>query len=112
MILAVLVGGVLLGWLAGWLPHRAERTYLRAELRVAQERLLGAWQSGAVMPPRSDAPGPEPVPALPGLLQGYVDDWENPESRAAQEAVFRKQYFEQGMSEKAIVLALEDARRE
>lgn len=99
-----LIVGVLLGFglaLPGLL-------YLARELRVAQDRLLTAWKEGAVVPPREDAPKQNPpLPPLPTPLQPFVDQWEAPASREAEEARIR-QWLAQGWSVERLVKHLAD----
>lgn len=101
---------LLLGLVAGaggtWWVQRNELRYLRAELRIAQDRLVHAWHQQAIIPPRPTEV--KPVEALPQELQHFVDDWESPESRAAMETRLRSLYFDQGLGIPAIIRQMEN----
>ena len=101
---------LLLGLLAGaagtWWVQRNELTYLRDELRVAQDRLLHAWHKEAIIPPRPQEI--EPVKPLPPELQAVVNDWDSPESRAAMDTKLRRLFFDQGQGIPAILKQLEN----
>ena len=93
--------GLALGALATWLLQRDERKYLRDELKVAHAQIAHAViQEGATMPPRFEEP--EPVKPLSKGLQGAIDEWESPESRAIEEAKIRH-YQAEGWGEEAIL---------
>lgn len=82
----------------------------KRELRLANDRLYAAWQSGAVIPPR---PEPEKkqlpiVPLSPTLLE-YVMDWEEPESRDRAENEIRA-WLEEGKNENWIIRTLENRK--
>jgi len=99
-----LIVGVLLGFALA-LPGLI---YLVRELRVAQDRLLTAWREGAVVPPRAEAPTQNPPLApLPAVLQPFVDHWEAPASREAEEAKIRR-WLEDGWSPERIARHLAD----
>lgn len=72
--------------------------YLTRELKVAQERLLAAWERGAIIPDRPDTPvtGQPALDPLPAALQAEVDQWESLASRMATEAVIRRQLADWG----------------
>jgi len=112
MVIGLVVAGVMLvglvaGALCSWWVNRGETVYLRAELAIAQDRLLHAWRDDkAVIPPR---PIPvEPPKPLPPELAELVAEWESPEARATMEAKLRHQYFERGWGVKAILRDAED----
>jgi len=97
-----LLAGLLLGAFAAYWLQRAELRYLRAELAIAQDRLLHAWRDDkAVIPPRPIEV--EPPKPLPPELAELVTEWESPEARATMEARLRHQYFERGWGVKAIL---------
>lgn len=80
--------------------------HLFRELRIANDRLYGAWQTGAIIPPRSEpAPAPKQDP-LPAPLQAYVDDWEEEDARARAEGEIRDM-LAGGMSEQLVIKTLE-----
>lgn len=82
----------------------------RRELRLANDRLYAAWQSGALIPPR-----PEPVKkALPLVplsptLQEYVNDWEEPEAQTRAENEIRE-WLVEGKTENWIIRTIEDRK--
>ena len=94
---------LLLAALAGLAPGLAaafvlwrDNAWLRAELRATTDRLLAARDAGAVIPPRDQPPAPKPDP-LPAELVPFVEQWEDPRSRMAQEVEIR-QRLAQGWS--------------
>lgn len=101
-----LLAGLLAGALGTWWVHRGELAYLRSELTMAQDRLLGAWHAKAAIPPRPTEPEPPPEP-LPIDLQEMVDEWESPESRATMEAKIRGR-MAQGWGVQAILRQAEN----
>ena len=64
--------------------------YLKHELQEAQNRLLGAWEAGKVIPPRSDEPLEMALPPLPEDLRAYLDEWESSDSKLAVETTIRR----------------------
>jgi len=90
-----------------WWARRDEALWLRRELRVAQDRLYGAWQDRALIPARGDEPVVrDRVPALPDELRALVADWESPETRLEVEERVRGLHFGQGLSVSAVVRKL------
>lgn len=101
---------LLLGAAAVWLLQREELTYLRSELRIAQDRLLHAWRDEkALIPPRPEE-APPPPPPIPPELQEYIDAWDSPDSKAATAALIRAR-LDQGMKPLAIMRELEERPR-
>ena len=98
--------GLILGVAGTWFVQRGELAYLRAELRTAQDRLVSAWRDDrAIIPPR---PAEKvAVQKLPAALQESIDEWDDPETRAAIESRIRDLYYDQGMGEQAVLRALE-----
>jgi hypothetical protein len=97
---ASLLVGLCLGALGVWWLQRQELVYLRAELKVATDRLVHAWKEGAVISPRPVET--VPVAPLPPELLDAVNEWESPESRLAEEAAFREK-LAHGWGVKAIL---------
>lgn len=66
------VAAVALG--AGWMLRAGEVRHLRAEVRSATDRLVGAWHEGATVPSRGDVVEPEPqVPVeIPALVEEAI----------------------------------------
>jgi hypothetical protein len=87
MIYAFAVG-LVLGVTLTYYVHREEVRYLRHELRVAHAQIAHAVIHERAMVPARVEPVPEPEP-LPGELRDIIDEWEDPESRAVQEARVR-----------------------
>lgn len=90
MITVLILVGVLLGagivGAVGWPIVRD----LRHDLRIAHDRLYGAWQAGAQIPAAPDEePRLELVP-LPPELQALVDEWSSPDVRAQVEVQIRR----------------------
>ena len=80
--------GLTLGSLLTWLVHRGELGYLREELKVAHAQIAHAViQERALIPPRIEPV--EPIKPLTKELQDCVDQWDEPESRAVEEAKIR-----------------------
>lgn len=99
---SALLLGLLLGGLGVWFLQRQELAYLRAELRIAQDRLLHAWRDDrAVIPPRPVEV--EPQKPLPPELQELVNEWESPQARADLETRLRGLYFDKGWGVQAIL---------
>lgn len=104
----LLAAAVLAG--QAWLAERRD-TVLRRELREAHDRLYGAWQAGAQIPPRSDEAVPAPEP-LPAELQPLIDQWSSPDVRSGVEDRIRRMLARQmAPSEIARVLTVEQASR-
>lgn len=80
-----LVGGVLLGFALA-LPGLI---YLTRELRIAQDRLLHAWQAGTVIAPREPAATARAIEPLTPALMALVTRWESTESQLIEEAKVR-----------------------
>ena len=104
-VLALLVG-LVLGAAGVWWLQRAELAFLRRELREATDRLLGAWQAGATIPPRPIEA--VPLPPLDPVLREAVEQWEDPESRAAEEQRVRT-WLAAGWGPLRILKELEEA---
>lgn len=110
--LALVLGGAAVG--AAWTWILREQTFrvlreqivsLRTAEAQATDRLVGAWQGGAQIPPRPvDVKPPEPLP--PELLE-RVQEWESAETRAVVERKVREWYFERGWGVPAIVKHLD-----
>lgn len=99
--------GLLLGAGLTWWLQRAELTYLRTELRLAQDRLLAAWRDDrAIIPPRPEVIEP-PKPLPPELVESVME-WESPEARQAMESKLRGLYFDRGWGVTAILKHLEN----
>ena len=93
--------GLALGSLLTWLVHRGELGYLREELKVAHAQIAHAViEDGALIPPRIEPV--EPIKPLSKKLQECVEQWDEPESRAVEEAKIRGWQGE-GWGEKAIL---------
>ena len=100
MIYALTIG-LALGALATWLLQRTEIKYLRDELRVAHAQIAHAVMSeGATIPARYEEP--EPVEPLTKELQACVEQWEDPDSQATEEAKIR-QWLAEGRVEGSIL---------
>lgn len=63
---------------------------LHADLLTAQDRLYGAWQAGATIPPRPEDVVTEPPAPLPEPLRGFVDEWTSPDVRLRVEERIRR----------------------
>ena len=93
--------GLILGALATWLLQRTEIKYLRDELRVAHAQIAHAViHEGAEIPARYEEP--EPIKPLSQELQACVDQWEDVDSRAIEEAKIR-QWQAEGWGTEAIL---------
>ena len=80
--------GMILGAVLVYLLTDEERKYLRAELKAAHAQIAHAViHEQAQIPARTEEV--EPVKPLPSELQAVVDDWDEPESRAVEEAKIR-----------------------
>jgi hypothetical protein len=84
--------------------------------RIAEDRLYGAWKEGAQIPPRAAVePTVKEVRLLPEKVLRFVQNWEDPQTRADLEREARVM-LEQGLSEERIVAVWEarqgDGRRE
>ena len=85
----VAAAGLILGALATFLLQRTEIKYLRDELRVAHAQIAHAViHEGAEIPARYEEP--EPIKPLSQELQACVDQWEDVDSRATEEAKIRQ----------------------
>lgn len=85
ILLAFLLGAVSVATVA-YPVWRSQRD----ELRIAQDRLYGAWKEGHTIPPRpNEEPAPE-IPPLPKELQALVDEWESPTVRLQVEDRIRR----------------------
>ena len=84
-----LAASFLVGAIGSTLVHREELKYLRGELRVAHAQIAHAViHDSAVIPPRiEEVPPLEP---LPKELLACVEQWEDAESRAIEEAKIRQ----------------------
>lgn len=97
----VAAAGLILGALATWLLQRTEIKYLRDELRVAHAQIAHAvMHEGAEIPARYEEP--EPIKPLTSELQACVDQWEDADSRATEEAKIR-QWLAEGRLVKSIL---------
>lgn len=83
-----LVAGIILGYLAAYHSTYEERKYLRDELRVAHAQIAHAVMVDHAQIPARYEP-PEPPEPLPAELHDLVTQWEDPESRAIEEAKIR-----------------------
>lgn len=83
------LGGICTGLLLAYGFFYPIVHYLKHELREAQDRLLGAWEVGKVIPQRSDEPPEMALPPLSPDLLAYLDEWESPESKLVVEASIR-----------------------
>jgi hypothetical protein len=104
-----LLAGLVLGAAGCWLLLRGQLAFLRQELRDATDRLVGAWQAGATIPPRAVPPEPPPPPLDP-VLREAVEQWEDPESRVAEEQRIRT-WLAAGWGPVRILRELEEAHR-
>jgi hypothetical protein len=89
LVLAGLLGGSLSALLLFGLALRVSRkdtAAARAELAVANERLIQARKEGLLIPTVEDvAPAATPeAPVLTKDLQALIDDWDSPVAREAQ----------------------------
>lgn len=102
MDLAVTLGvGLVLGAIGTWFIGRDDKNYLRDELKVAHAQIAHAViQEGAQIPARFEAP--EPVEPLTKELQECVEQWEDPENQAIEEAKIRR-YQDEGYGIPAIL---------
>ncbi len=95
--LAAFVAGYALKWLSGL----EEIRYLRAELKQTHNQIAHAViQERAIIPPREEPV--EPIKPLSKKLQEAVDQWEDADSRAVEEAKIR-QWLAEDWGEKAIL---------
>lgn len=100
---ALMVALLAVGWL---LDHRQ----LTTELRTTQDRLYGAWQAGAQIPPRLEEA--VEIPPLPPELQALVSEWSSPDVRSALEDRIRRMLARQMTpSDIAKTLTIEAASR-
>lgn len=111
LALTLLVGLLLGAGGVWWLltpPHRKEVQYLRDELATAQDRLLGAWKEGAVIPTREQVAPVQPteVEPLPMEFLKLATDYESAEGQSAAET-FIRQKRAQGWSLERIKQALD-----
>ena len=84
-----LAAGLLVGAVGSTLVHREELKYLRGELRVAHAQIAHAViEERAIIPPRIEDVAP--LEPLPKELQACVEQWEDVESRAIEEAKIRQ----------------------
>lgn len=82
-------------------------TLLR-DLHDAQDRLLAAWKDGMVVPPRASGfEAAAVLPPLPAELKAFVEAWESPASRMAEEARIRK-WLDDGWKPERIAKHLSD----
>lgn len=106
------LAGFVLGWAAGaalvyLLTFRWINTLLR-DLHDAQDRLLAAWKDGMVVPPRASGfEAAAVLPPLPAELKAFVEAWESPASRMAEEARIRK-WLDDGWKPERIAKHLSD----
>jgi hypothetical protein len=85
LVIGLVVGGAL-AWLArGDTIARLERQveWHREQEIVATDRLLHAWREDKIVVPARPVEATPPPQPLPAALQEEVDQWENPETRAA-----------------------------
>ena len=111
--LVAFLTGLIAGGSVAWLARGDTVRVLTAQLResrlaeaLATDRLVHAWKDGAHVPPRPVEPGPPPQP-LPKDLQDYVNQWEDPEHRAEEEAKIRAMQA-RGLSSVAILMQLDN----
>lgn len=102
MILAALFGGSLASLLLLALLYwvcRKDLVTARADLAVANERLVQARKEGLLIPTVEDvAPVATPeAPVLTKDLQALIDDWESPSAREAQRRMIHE-LLNQGVS--------------
>ena len=93
--------GIVTGAVCAGLVHREELKWLRGELRVAHAQIAHAViQDHAQVPARVE-PVPEPEPLSKALTE-CIEQWEDADSRAVEEAKVRG-YLAEGYSEKAVL---------
>ena len=96
-----LVAGLAIGALATWLLQRTEIKYLRDELRVAHAQIAHAvMHEGVHVPARYEEP--EPIEPLSKRLREAVEQWEDPNNQAIEEAKIR-QWLAEDWGEEAIL---------
>ncbi len=83
-----LVAGLVLGVALTHYVHREERKYLRDELKVAHAQIAHAVMVDHAQIPARYEPAP-PVEPLPAELLALIQEWEDPESQAVEEAKIR-----------------------
>lgn len=106
MLTVALLAGLILGAGGCWFLQRAELVYLRKELAIAQDRLLHAWRDEkAVIPARPSEP--TKMLPLPKELQEAVDEWDDPETKAAIASKLREAHFDRGLGILAALKELE-----
>jgi hypothetical protein len=79
----------------------------RRERRDANERLVGAWKDGYIVPAAQAQSPVAPVveeegPALIPELQALIDDWEEPRAQEAQRKLIRS-YLDRGMAQPEVL---------
>ena len=109
VIALALLAGLLLGGGSVWWLQRDELARLRADKREAEDRLFYGFKHESLTPaPR--AVEIKPLEALPKELLDEVNQWEDPETRAAEESRLRAMYFDRGMGVQAILRELEQPK--
>lgn len=103
-----LLAGLLIGAGGVWFLYRPQLQYLRDELATAQDRLLGAWKEGAVIPTREQATPSQPteVEPLPMEYLKLAADYESAEGQSEAEK-FIRQKRAQGWSLERVKQALD-----
>ena len=103
---------LVLGWMVAGVATCAvlyrQLTKLERDLHDAQDRLLAAWKDGMVVPPRASGfEAAAVLPPLPAELKAFVEAWESPASRMAEEARIRK-WLDDGWKPERIAKHLSD----
>ena len=91
-ILLAFLAGLVCGYAALWFAQRGQLQYLKDELTTAQDRLLGAWKEGAVIPTKEQVTPVkrEPIDPLPPEYRQMVSDFSSAEAQSDVEDFIRQ----------------------